>query len=122
MSDTMLALVMAECEHPVKQCAGDLKAKLRAAMNSAKDHWMVTDDDTQFRGSVGAVMKHYGKESNEWRALEDEINALRKVSAFLAAVQAGLTVNLPDLGVDEPKSESIGLIKMWREIKGSATG
>src|SRR3990167_8099398 len=114
MSDTMLALVIAECEHPVKQCGGDLKAKLVAAMNSAKDHWMVLDDDTQFRGAIGAVMQHYGKDSNEWRTLEDEINALRKVSAFLAAAQAGLTVNLQDLEFNGPKTEPIGLIKMWR--------
>ena len=113
-NDAMLSLVVSECKRPVEDCAGGLEDKLRAAMNAAKDHWMVLDKDTQFRGAVGAVMLHYGKDSEEYKRLAYEVDALRKLSAFLAAAQAGLSVGVPEM--EEPKPEPIGIMKLWQEI------
>src|SRR5712671_2824152 len=87
-NDVMLSLVVSECEHLVKECTGGLEDKLRAAMNAAKDHWMVLDKDVQLRGAIGAVMLHYGKDSEEYKRLAFEVEQLRKLSAFLTAAQA----------------------------------
>lgn len=116
MSDVMLMLVVSECQDAVKNCAnGGFEDKLRAAMTAAKDHWMVLDKDTQFQGAVAAVLLHYGKDSEEGKRLVYEINAIRKISAILNAAQAGVSVNLHDVG-DKEKCEPVGLMKMWWEI------
>lgn len=117
-NDVMLSLVVSECERPVKDCAGGLEDKLRAAMNAAKDHWMVLDKDTQLRGAIGAVMIHYGQDSEEYRRLAYEVDALRKLSAFLTAAQAGLDVSIPELGGERP--ERIGIVDLWNEITKAA--
>jgi hypothetical protein len=114
MSDVMLALVVQSCESAVKNCNGDLKSKLLVAMKEAKNHFMVTDKDTQLRGAIGAVMSFYGKDSDEWRRLEREVDMLRKFSAFLQATQSGLVVEPPEL--DESAEPPIGILGMWREV------
>ena len=113
-TDVMLSLVISECEAAVKQCSGGLNDKLRAAMNVAKDHWMVTDRETQFKGAVGSVMVHYGEGSQERIRIESELAKMRQVTAFLAASQAGLSPSLPESNADEP--EPIGMMNIWREV------
>ena len=117
MSDVELMLVIAECKNEIEHCDGDLRAKVLAAMNVAKDHWMVLDRDIQFRGAVGAVMAHYEKDSVEYARLAAEVEALKKLSAFFAAKQAGLSVSFPD-GLEESteKSGPIGLMGMWHKV------
>lgn len=112
-NDVMLSLVTSECEDAVKRCSGGLEDKLRAAMNVAKDHWMVLDREVQFKGAVGAVMTHYGKDSWEWMRIEAELNKMRQLNAFLMAAQAGLLPSLPEPCTDEP--EPIGMMKMWHD-------
>ena len=114
MSNAMLMIVISECTPAVEKCDGDLKEKIRASMNAAKDHFMVRDRDIQFRGAIGAVMQHYGKESDEYKRMASEIDGLRKLSAMLSAMQAGLSVSIPDVEDDAP--EPIGMMKMWHEI------
>ena len=113
-TDVMLSLVISECEAAVKQCSGGLNDKLRAAMNVAKDHWMVTDRDTQFRGAVGSVLLHYEEGSSERIRIESELAKMRQLTAFLAASQAGLSPSIPDPASDAP--EPIGMMKIWREV------
>lgn len=90
---------------------------LKAAMTQAQDFWLATDDDTRFRGAVGAVMKALGKEHEDYRHIADEMESLSKVSAMLTATQSGLTVEPPEL--TEPK---FGLMKLWREAKERNNG
>ena len=114
MSDAMLALVVAECRPAVDACKGSIEDKARVAMEKAKDHWMVFDHDVQFRGAIGALLVHYGKDSSEYERIASELDGLRKLSAILQAAQAGLSVNLDK--DDLPKHKPIGLMKMWQEI------
>ena len=114
MNDAMLALVVAECSSAVDSCKGTLEDKAQAAMKKAKDHWMVLDKDTQFRGAIGALLIHYGKDSPEYERISQELDSLRKISAILQAAAVGLSVNLSE--EDLPKHKPIGLMKMWQEI------
>ena len=117
MTDVQLMIVIAECKHAVASCKGGLEAKIRAAMNVAKDHQMVLDRDTQFRGAIGAVASHYGQDSEEYKRMEHEINSLRQLSAFLVASQVGLAVALPDTADTRQESpEPIGIMKIWHEV------
>ena len=114
MSDVMLSLVVTECKSAVESCHDSIEDKARAAMRVAKDHWMVLDQDIQFRGAIGALLIHYGKDSPEYKRIASELDSLRKLSAILQAAQAGLSVNLSE--DDVPKHEPLGLMKMWHEI------
>ena len=114
MNDVMLSLVVAECKPEVERTTGSIEDKAQAAMRVAKDHWMVLDRDVQFRGSIGALLIHYGKDSPEYERIASELDSLRKLSAILQAAQAGLSVNLSE--DDVPKHESLGLLKMWQDI------
>ena len=114
----MLNLVEAECRASVAGCAGGLEDKLRAAMNVAKNHWMVLDRETQFKGAIAAVMLHYGKDSPEYRRIEAELIKMQQLNAFLMAAQSGLSPQLPEAKTDAP--EPIGMMGLWREaIKDS---
>lgn len=113
-NDVLMSLVASECRQAVKACDGNLQAKLRAAMMAAKDHWMVTDREMQFKGAVAAVMAHYGKNSPECARIEAELMKIRQFNAFFAAAEAGLSPTLPENVGEQP--EPIGIMKMWREV------
>lgn len=112
MNETLLMLVAAECKCAVENADG-LEAKLRAAMDKAKDHWMVRDPDLQLRGAIAAVLMHYGKESPEHARIVAELDGMRKLSAIMQAAQAGLSVKLTE--ADVPTHKPIGIAKMWAE-------
>lgn len=112
-NDVMLSLVATECKRYVEECPGGLEDKLRAAMGAAKNHWMVLDKDTQLRGAIGAVMLYYPKDTEEYKRLAYEVSALRKLSAFLSAAQAGLEVSVPE--DEEEKQQPVGIMKLWQE-------
>lgn len=94
-----------------------LEDQLRAAMQVTRNHWMCTDEDEQFRAAIGAVMLHYGEESEEYKRLSSEMAKLRKVNAFLQAAQAGLSVDLSLLPDEDNQYEPIGLLGMWKSIQ-----
>ena len=81
-----------------------LKDLVIACMKEAKDHWLVTDTDEQFRGSLGAALLLANAEQK--CQLEIEIECL----------QALVTGNLGHFDLPED-FEPIGLIPLWREIK-----
>ncbi len=109
MNDAMFAIIMSEVREKVAS-ANDLEGKLQAAMRGAKNHWMVLDEQTQFKAAVGAVMIDYGEDSADFQRLEAEMKALRT----LAAMASGIPVDISRLDTSE---EPIGLTKMWKEIQ-----
>lgn len=94
---------------------GDLKTKLKAAMREAKDHWLVTREDEQFRCAVGAVMLHYGPDTEEFKRLEWEMGNLNRFSAAMVAAQTGVNVDFASVLDTDQKYEPIGLLAMWKD-------
>ena len=117
MSDVMVNLVIAECKHAVEECKGDVKAKLLAAMNAAKDHWMVLDKEIQFKGAVASVLLHYPEGSEERKRIEHELAVMRRFNAMIVASNAGLSVSLPE-AEDEEKHEPLAMVGMWHDVTG----
>lgn len=117
MSDSELVIVSMTCQVSVEQCSGGLKEKLLASMKSAKDHWMVEDKDKQFHGALAAVMTHYGIASPEYQRIKTEIDGLQQLTAFINAMQVGLSVELPK---KQDGFEPLGLMKMWRKVNKDA--
>lgn len=94
----------------------DLETRLRAAMALAKDHWMATNEDHQFRGAVGAVMLSYGPGTPEFTRIEHEMKVLQQMSMMMQAAQLGMSVGCFD--IDEHSPEPIGLMGLWHDVKG----
>ena len=90
--------------------------RLRAAMENTKDHWMCTDEDGRFLAACLAAVDG-GTEEDRERVLS-EIENIRKFSAFIAAAEAGLKIDADSLPKVEDQKEPIGLMKLWREVKG----
>lgn len=96
---------------------GTLIEKLKTAMLTTRDHWMCTDENEQFKAAVGAVMLHYGQNSDEFVRLEREMKSLNKVSAALNAAQAGVSVDFNSiLDAKGDEYEPLGLLKLWRGL------
>lgn len=103
----MLALVMAEAGSAIKP-DDSLEDRCRAAMKACYRHWMVTDEDTQFKGAVAAVFVASDDEDEKER-IRVELESLAHLSALLS----GVPIDLERVTVPE---NPIGLRKMWQEV------
>lgn len=102
-----LMIVIAEAKSAAEG-KDTLEDKLTAAMNSARNHWMVLDEDKQFRGAVGAVMLLVDDETRE--RIEIEMKTLNAMSAMIS----GVPIDIERVEVPE---DPIGLLKMWKDLK-----
>jgi len=105
----MLALVIAGAT-PVINSEDSLEDRCRAAMKACYRHWMVTDEDTQFKGAVAAVYAATD-DPDEKDRIEVELNSLRDLAALLP----GVPVDIDSIHSPE---HPIGLRKMWLEVSG----
>lgn len=108
---TLLAvsIIESEARDAMKQ-AVSLEDKFRAAFKVAKHHWMFTDENTQFRGGIGAVGISVGVESEEYSRIKSEMTAINSVNAMLSGVPVDLTQI-------DPGYERIGIMEIWRGIE-----
>src|SRR3990172_7035083 len=81
---------------------------LRAAMKATHNHWMVLDEDVQFRMAVGAVLLVAPEEDRE--ILTGELKSLQ----ILSAIMSGVPVDIASVKIPE---KSFGLMKMWHQVK-----
>jgi len=118
MRDTLeIGLVSASCESAIGD-ERNTEQMLRKAFAEAKDHFMVTNTDSQLKGALNAVLLKMGEEHPDRKRLEFEITMLGKLSALLHAAQAGLSVSMPE--TVEPPTEDyrpIGVMRLWHEVK-----
>lgn len=105
--DNILLIVAHEARDAANKFES-LEDKITAAMKSACNAWITTNDDERFRGAIGGVLMCYKEDSQEYQRLKKEIEAIKKMSAFFNAANAGLTVDSPKLDFD---FKPIGLTK-----------
>lgn len=113
MSDNLLLLVVSEAKLAVRP-EDSLEDRLRAAMKASYRHWMVTDEDTQFRGAIGAVYSA-SEDEDEKARIEAELASLRDMNALLS----GVPIDLERVSVPE---HPLGLMKMWKEVTAPLDG
>lgn len=104
-----ILLVSAECEHAIGD-ERDAVRMLSMAFEAAKCHYMITDEEQQFKGALNAVLKKMGSDHSEKDRLTTEIKLLSQMGAWVQALQQGLSVNPPEI----PEGfEAFGVRKMW---------
>ena len=112
MNDGVLAIAVTEAK-AAAEGETTLEGRLTKAMEATKDHWMATDEDTQFRAAIGAVLLL--SEDEDKARLEEEISQLKTVQAMISGVPV-------DFNAMEPMENPIGLMKMWRAVRERNNG
>lgn len=109
MNDAMLVIAATEAKARIdgKEFA-TLEDRCKEAMRATKGHWMATDEDTQFRAAVGAVMMTCSPEDKT--RIEEELAVLK----MLAAMQQGVPVDFSQM---TPPEKPVALTKLWQEVK-----
>jgi hypothetical protein len=115
MLSASVSIAIQEIKHYIPS-EGDLIEKLKFAMAQAKNHWLLTKDDEQFRAAVGAVMLHYGEGSEEFERIEWEMGNINRFSAALVAAEQGVGVDFGSVLSSDQEYDSIGLLGLWREV------
>ena len=88
----------------------DLTERVKVAMRAAKDHWMKTNEEEQFKGALVAAMNVSTEEE------KDIITRSLQPMKVLSAMMSGVPVNFEALeGMDT--DDLIPLQKLWHEIK-----
>lgn len=86
---------------------GTVKERLLATMKEARSHWLVTNDEEQFKAAVGAVIMESDHETQE------RIRAEMRVLNTVGAAAAGIPVDWEAFVEDVP-SDPIGLLALWQ--------
>ena len=109
---TMIA--MSEAGSRLKESMS-LTEMLNAAMDATVDHWIVLNEDEQFKAAIGAVLLKTDQPTR------DRISSEMKALAIPSAAQAGIPVDFAR-AFEEMKedAEPIGLLEFWREAKKRA--
>lgn len=104
-----MMIAMQEIESKIDKEA-PVKERLKKAMNLAQNHWLVRDEEEQFRCALGAVAVTASQEERQKIAAE---------LAFLKGIDAqrdGVPVDFMELFGRVPKTP-YGLNALWMEAK-----
>lgn len=96
-------------------CNQPLEERLKIAMRGALNYWLPTDEDSQFRMAVGAVMVEATEEERE--RIEAELRFLRALSSAACGVPVDFGRLMEGLKEQQDKGKLVGLKNLWDEIK-----
>lgn len=98
-------------------CKGepDLTKRALKAMRAAQGHWAVTDEEKQFRGAIAALILE--SEGEDRDRVERSAKALNKLGAMLAALQAGVPVDVEAMAAEQQDTDLLPLRKLWDDAK-----
>lgn len=108
VSNSMI-IAMSEIEGKIDAKA-PIKERLKQAMKLAMNHWLVVDEDTQFRCALGAVAASASPE--ERLKITEELALLKGISA----AANGLPIDFQELW-DRAPENPYGLQVLWMEVK-----
>jgi hypothetical protein len=91
-----------------------LEERLRVTMRAARNHWLVTNEESQFKMAVGAVMVEATEE--ERGRIEVDLKFLKAMSSAASGVPVDFGRLMKELGKDGTV-KGVGLMKLWDEIK-----
>lgn len=91
-----------------------LEERLKVTMRAALNHWLVLDEEGQFKMAVGAVMVEATEEEQE--RMNIDIKFLRALSSAASGVPVDFGRLIEELGEDSA-AKAVGLRKLWDEVK-----
>lgn len=106
MSTTHMIIAMEARE--ACEAETDLTERIKVAMRHAKDHWMETNEEEQFKGALVAAMDVSTEDE------KDLITRSLQPMKILAAMMSGVPV---DFEAVEMQDDLLSLQKFWHEVK-----
>jgi len=91
-----------------------LEERLKVAMRRALNHWLVLDEESQFKMAVGAVLVEATEDERE--RLNTEVKFLAAMSSAASGVPVDFGRLMEELGEDAA-DKAVGLRKLWDEVK-----
>lgn len=91
-----------------------LEERLKVAMRRALKHWLVFDEEGQFKMAVAAVMVEATEDERE--RLNTEVKFLAAVSSAVSGVPVDFGRLMEEMGEDAA-DKAVGLRKLWDEVK-----
>lgn len=91
-----------------------IKERLTQAMKLSRNHWLIVDEDQQFRCAVGAVI--ITASQDERLIIEYEMDVLRALSAGAS----GVPIDFEALAQGAPET-TYGLRGLWIESNNTST-
>ena len=91
-----------------------LEERLKVAMRAALNHWMVIDEESQFKMAIGAVLAEATEEEQE--RINIDLKFLRAMSSAASGVPVDFDRLIGELGEDSA-DKAVGLRKLWDEVK-----
>jgi hypothetical protein len=114
--DNLILIAAVDAEHAAKGTQGSLEDRLHAAMQATATHWMVTDEDSQFKAAVLGCRRTCDEDETE------RIDAELRRMQLLAGLMSGLPIDVDRLTaqMEAETAEPLAAQKMWREVKDGA--
>lgn len=91
-----------------------IEDRLKFAMRKALGHWLVIDEESQFKMAIGAVMVSATEEERE--RINIDLKFLRAMSSAASGVPVDFGRLVEELGKDSG-TKAVGLRKLWDEVK-----
>lgn len=91
-----------------------LKERLKVAMRAALEHWLVLDEENQFKMAIGAVLIEATEEEQE--RINIDLKFLKAMSSAAGGVPVDFGRLMEELGEDGA-TKAVGLQKLWGEVK-----
>ncbi len=111
--ENSIMIAITETKAMLKGKEGEsIEDRLSFAMSKTLNHWLVIDEDGQFRAAVGAVLLTATDDEKE--RISTELRSLKALSSALS----GVPVDFSQLEVG--KTEPIGLSNLWRKVKSTS--
>jgi len=92
-----------------------LKEKMLDAMKLALDHWLVIEDEEQFKAAVGAVLIKATEEEKE--KINNQLQMLKTLSAVLSGIPVDIEAVMKDMPKDEKEEDKLILNSIWKQAK-----
>lgn len=102
--DNAVMIMAVEISASLKK-ENSLEENVKIACKLAKNHWLVTDENDQFRGMVGALGTFY----------HDDIVIIDRIKDEMEVIQTMASPNPNIFALLGDRSEPIGLLKFWKE-------
>lgn len=114
--DNIVLIAAMETTDAALQAGGDLENRVRAAMRAAKDNWLATDENDQFKAAMAGVARTCDEVELERLNL-----AIRGANGLLAVMSGDRYVNVgaatDDMAAASAVADPLPLLPLWREIK-----
>lgn len=91
-----------------------LEERLKVVMRAALKHWLVLDEESQFKMAIGAVLAEATEEERE--RINIDLKFLRAMSSAASGVPVDFGRLMEELG-EESADKAVGLRKLWDEVK-----